>query len=820
MKPLAGLLFFLSGAVGLVYEVCWVRALSLHFGSSFPAVSTVLTVFMGGLALGAWGAGRRAARLTRPLAAYGLVELALAAYAAATPLLFEGGLSLFESLGSGPQAGTGLLTLVRFLVTGILLPPTMLMGATLPLVTQQAALWSGRVGRGAGLFYGLNTTGAFVGTLAAGLVLLPAWGLRATLASAAGLNAAIGLAALAAGRRAGTPAAPSPEDALPAGAGALGAAVAVTGGAIMACEVAWTRALGLILGGSVYTFTVMLATFLLGLGLGAAVAALPRRAPRSSLPFELLALASAVAMSLACALFARLPELFHALFWSWRLDEHPERILRVQMGLSAVLMLGPALLMGGLLPTAIRMAARDARDVGNLYAFNTIGTLAGSFASGFLLIPLLGVRGTLLAAAGAFCAAAVLAALSAGGRRTIRTGATAAAVLVAVAYLTPPWHHQLMTGGIAYGAGAYREVGPDGLEKFYQDNKRLHYYAEGLTATVAVTEGILAYRGELFLSTNGKYDGSSRSDMPTQRLLAHLGMLLHPCPRRVCVVGLGTGCTAGSVTLHPELEEVTAVEIEPEVVEAARLFAAVNHDVHSSPRVRLRVTDGRLLLRLSPGAYDVVISEPSSPWLAGSADLFTVEFFRLGPRALRPRGLFVQWVSLYGMSPENVRTVARTFLEVFPHAMLASTIVGSDVLLVGSAAPLSVDVGALRRRMELPALQADLAPPLVGVGRVEELLARIRLGTAALRAMAGSGTLNTDDRPVVSYTAPADAYRPTSEANEALLALHAAGVAAHLEGLPEGAADRRALYAALAEAYRVFVGPGGESRACEERARP
>ncbi|MBI2931679.1 MAG: fused MFS/spermidine synthase [Planctomycetes bacterium] len=810
MLPLAFVLFFLSGAFSLVYEITWVRAVTLEFGSTTLAVSTVVSTFMAGLALGAWLAGRRADRMTRPLRTYGLLELALGAYALATPILFRLILRPAGDLAAATSGNFLALSILRFLASAlVLLPPTALMGATLPVLSRLYAALRNEGARGAGLLYGINTLGALAGTLAAGFALLPSIGMTWTLVATAALNVTVGAVALLAGRNLqttpGAPCAPSDPRQPPT----ILIAVAFTGFAAMVCQVTWTRVLALLLGGSVYAFTAVLAVFLAGLGVGAAAtAAFVRGAPaRARRAFAVLAMLSALAVWLSSATFPYLPELFHRWFWSWGMDHRFDRVLLAQLAISAAVILLPVLCMGGLFPLAARALAPGTNDtgrgVGAIYAWNTAGCIAGAASAAFLLVPIVGIRGALLVALALQCAGGAVIAVA-----TRPLAASAAIVFTAAALLMPAWDQKLMTSGIYEYAADRPPDQADTVRRWRDTGFKLLFYRDGLTATVTVTEDLLSPDHDLYISTNGKIDGSSHLDMPTQRLCAHLPLLLHPNPRQVCVIGLGTGCTAGSATLHP-VERVTVVEIERAIVDGARLFAPHNHDVHSNGRADVRVTDGRLFLRLHPAAFDVVISEPSNPWLAGTSDLFTVDFFRRGAAALREDGLFCQWVQLYGMSPENVRTLVRTFLEVFPHAYLATTLAGTDVLLLGSTRPFVPDLRRAETRFSRVA--SDLADNRVGIRDIYDFAARFRMGPDELRRYAGQGPLHTDDLPVIAYRAPQDKYRNTRDENERLVSRHARGIGPYLS-------EEAPFLKALAQAYRRFLPAGREAAECERPA--
>ncbi len=505
-------LFFLSGAFALIYEVSWVRAMSLQFGSTTLAVSTVLTLFMGGLALGAWLAGKMADRFTDPLARYGLIEIALAVYALLTPVLFRLVFPIFDQLGANAGSSLWGISIIRFLIAALLLlPPTILMGATLPVLSRFHVLRHGEGARGAGLLYGINTVGAVAGTLAVGFLLLPSIGLNRTIVFAGLGNLALGLTALIVGRRAARDRKLPDSVPLRAEAGktteetgtgiehpadsdrTIVLAVAFTGFAALVCQVAWTRVLALVLGGSIYAFAVVLATFLAGLGAGAVVAAMVLKAAPSKarVVFYWLALSAAAALGLTFALFQYLPEWFRSLYWSWNLGTRSGAVLWVQFLLSGAVMLLPSLLMGGLFPAALRVFVRDPRQagrrVGNLYAGNTVGTIIGAFAAGFVLIPLLGIRGSLLLAAAAQCLGGVLMVLPPGkGRWAFNPAGIGVAVALLVLLLTPPWHRQLMTSAMYRYANAYSDPGGTGLKNMLASQEQLLFYRDGLTSTVTV----------------------------------------------------------------------------------------------------------------------------------------------------------------------------------------------------------------------------------------------------------------------------------------------------------------------------------------------
>jgi spermidine synthase len=751
--------FFVSGASGLVYEVVWLRWLVHLFGATTLAVATILTAFMGGLALGSWLGGRLAARLPHPLRAYGWLEIAIGAWALALPATLAAIPPALRWLGATEASSFTALSLARFGLAGaLLLLPTACMGATLPLLAEAAApRIAGRGGR-VGRLYAVNTAGAVLGTATAGFLLLPSIGVSWTNRLAVLLNVAVGAAALglsawSPGGRAATPA-PAADRTIdrPATRLALGA-VLVSGALAMVYEVAWTRALALVLGSSVYAFTVMLTTFLLGLAGGSWLVA--RRVDRLAEPGVALAVVLAgigVTAFAGVAVLGELPWLFLRLFaWS---DGRHDLLLALEFLLSGVLMLGPALGCGAVFPLAVRLAGGDGagRAVGTLYAANTVGAIAGSFAGGFVLVPVAGIRGTLLLAVLLNLACAFAVALTAPPARPALRGGLLAGVPIlalAVPLLAPAWSPATMSSGVAVYARSLSQLSRREFEA-RRARVRLLFYDEGLTTTVSVEQDDRA----TYLRVNGKTDASTGVDMPTQVLLGHLPALLHPAPADGVVIGLGSGVSVGSALRHP-FRRVTVVELEPAVVTASRFFDAASGRPLADPRTRLVVNDARNFLLLTRERFDVIVSEPSNPWMTGAASLFTREFFELARDRLRSGGVFGQWVQLYSLTPDMLRTIVRTFATVFPHAVVFQSSSG-DTMLVGSAAPLQPAYPALAARLLAPPVAEDLAR--VGIRHVADLAARLVLDVSDVERFVQAAVLNTDDNAHVEFTAPRTLY--------------------------------------------------------------
>ena len=772
------ILFFVSGAVGLVYQVVWLRQLTLIFGATAYASSAVLSTFMGGLALGSYWAGRRADRWTEsPLATYGKLELGITLYAAAIPWLLESATPLLETAWRlGADRHFALFGLVKFGAIAILiLPATTLMGATLPVLSRIAARGVGGAGAGVGRLYAVNTFGAVAGTVTAAFVALPALGMKRTLVTNLALNALVGLVAWIAGRQAGRPAPPDvPQDGpTPSNTGALVLVFAASGFAAMVLEVAWTRSLALVLGSSVYAYASMLTAFLLGLASGAAsAAAVLKRRPQTDSRLALsLALGAAGLLSLTAAHAIQwLPRLFGEIYF--RLQPSAEGWWLAQLAIALVVMAPTTYALGWIFPLGLHAMGAGSRGVasavGRVYAANTVGTIAGAACAGFLLVPLIGVGATLV---GVAVGQVALAALPVGSApvRSLRARAlwagSCAILAVGCILLRPSWDVLLMNSGVFMNIqNADPAKGWAGFQSEIRHNNELVYAKDGLTSSILV-----AWQPEsdnLYLAVNGKTDASSRVDLETQVLLGHLPLLFHPSPRDVAVIGLASGITVGAVATYP-VEHIRVVEVERAMIEAARRFAAFNHAVLDDPRLTISINDARNEFQFNPAEYDVIISEPSNPWMTVAANLFTEEFFRVGRTRLRAGGVFGQWIQTYSLTPESLKSILASFHRVFPNVLVFAMPSGVDLMVLGSDRPLELDVDELGRRTSPLWIRADLARADIRDG--VDLAAMLQTGGGRVGAVIGGAEPNGDDNGLVEFSAPKALYLDTQDANTALL---------------------------------------------------
>lgn len=817
-------LFFLSGASGLVYEVAWTRLMGHIFGTTALATATVLASYMGGLALGSFLFGRTAGRWRNPLVVYGLLELGVGVFV----IVFPGLLSLLDRLYTAvyrsAEPGFFAMSLFRFGTSFlVLLVPTTLMGGTLPILSE-LLVRKGEVGAGVGRLYAVNTAGAVIGTFSTGFFLLPALGVRTTTLIGAGANLGVGLLCLAAaglvvaargegrgprepgetrGRALANVLEPSPVGPTTL-LGLVLLAAGAAGFAALMLEVAWTKVLTLVLGPSTYAFTTMLTTFLCGIALGSYLASrfLGRAGGR---PFVLGGAQIGVALLalLATPLFRELPELFLEAFPGW--EGSWAKQTATKFGLCFLLMLPATILMGAVFPLLCDLGTRWAesvgRRVGQIYAANTTGAILGSFLAGFVLIPTIGTQNTVTAAASASMAMGLVFLLGL-ARRPIpgfryAVGTTAVVAGLFVGWNLPEWDRALMTSGIPIYASRYLRA-PD-LQALVRQPEML-YYAETPTGIVSVSRVGKA----LTLVVDGKIDASNVGDMPTQILIGALPMLFHPKPESVLVIGLGSGITLGSVEQHPA-RRIVCVEISPAVVEASGYFSEDNHDCLDDPRLDMIVSDGRNYLKLTEDRYDCIISQPSNPWIAGQSNLFSREFFLLCRERLAEQGLVCQWVQSYAMSQQDLQTVIRTFLSVFPNVSVWLP-VESDVILLGSLEPLIVDYGQVEARVSNPKVLEELTR--IGIQDVPDLLAYfVAAGAGSLGFVPAVGPIHNDDNRLLEFSAPRSLYEHTLLSNLMLVARAAGDPRDHILDPELGRSE--ALDAALVpriQARRLAIG--------------
>jgi spermidine synthase len=774
------LCFFLSGAAGLIYQVAWGKSLGLIFGHTVYAITTVLSVFMAGLAAGSAWLGRWAEAQERPITLYARIEFLIAAAGALSLVGLAGVRWLYVASYPVISNWQPLLVALRFFGAAlVLLVPTFLMGGTLPILVAGVVRNSDELGSRVSQLYWINTLGAVTGTLLCGFVLLPGLGLQLTVEFAVALNIGAGLVALrlAVGseptvRKAKTASSDgksySSADLLTVKPRFLLFLFAATGFTAFAYEIAWTRLLSIVIGSSTYAFTLMLAAVLVGTVIGSAI--FQRFLSRSErVSIRTLAAAQAgigIASITSLALFRWIPDMIPGLLRVTH--ETFFGLVLTQLLCSSLTVLPASIVFGINFPLVIVLLRRaggigagNSTMVGRAYAANTIGAIIGTLLTGFWLVPLVGSFRVIAFAAALNLLLAVTVDLLSRQRLfpalTIKVVSLTAIITVGVSGFF--YNPSLMSlSAVLYG-NTYK--GHLTVEEIAATND-LIFSAEGVNDSIAVvrTDNSVALR------VNGKADAST-GDARTQLLLGHLGAAFHPAPRRVLIIGFGGGMTASAVARYPDVEQIDCVEIEPAVLRAAPYLQTLNRDVLSDRRMHIIFDDARNFLLTSREQYDLIISEPSNPWIAGVASLFTDEYYAAARRHLTHHGIFVQWVQAYALLANDLRMIMAGFAPHFADVTLWRG-EESDLLLMGRADASALQFDRLRSLWRNQQLKDDFES--VDVHRPEGLAAYFLLDDSAVRRMAQGSSLNTDDRTLLEYHAPRSLLaHGLSDANENLI---------------------------------------------------
>lgn len=727
-------LLFVSGGAALIYQVLWIKQLSLVVGVEVHAITTGVSAFFAGLALGGLLFGRWADRLARPVRLYALLELAVAAIGIGATLGLAHAPGPFARLedSTGPLAWA-----LPFLLVGL---PALLMGGTLPVLVRALTPAAGQLGSAGGRLYAANTAGAIAGTLLSAFLLIPQLGVFGSACAAATLNLLAALGALGLQQRSRAIPLEAAKPASPRSAKArlaLGL-YAVAGGVALGYEVVWSQSIVQFMSTRTFAFAVVLATYLTGLVLGSALYA--RRADRIRDPWGLFGLLIAGAGLLA------LLEIVGLGHWLVLVQTEAEKLV---LGLGGSELAGmcarfavaaicivflPTTLLGAAFPLALRLAVDSGhvgRDVGAVVALNTLGGIVGVMLCGFVLIPALGLVRTLALLA---VLAAVIGVLAVRPGHQVRRGTRQAVLAIGLLSLL---------GGLL--------APPERLADLLPGTRKgsLVFYEEGRGGTVAVvTQGTAQRRFNRLYIQGVSNTGDAMPSLRYMRLQALLPLLIHGGePRSALVIGFGTGITAGALLSYPQLEQRVVAELLPAVVRAAPLFKG-NSDAAADPRLDIRLRDGRRELLRSSQRYDLITLEPPPPSAAGVANLYSVDFYRLAAERLQDGGLLAQWLPLPTQNIEDSRTLVRSFLDAFPYATLWTTEF-HEMLLVGSHKPIELDTARLAQSFAQPEVQTALRE--VGIASLAALLATWVTDRQGLERFAGDAAAVTDDRPRIEY---------------------------------------------------------------------
>ena len=770
-------LFFVSGACGLIYEVVWMKTLTVVFGSTALAISTILASFMSGLALGSYLFGRCIERRKHPLRIYALLELGTGLFAFIMPFMLsslDGFYVFIYQNVTTSYAGLSLIRLALSLL--VLIIPAALMGGTLPVVTHFLTGLFGKPGSRIGQLYFINTMGAAAGTFAAGFILIAGLGINGSAYLAGGMNIVIAIVVLGMDKSISfatqteptslAPAAVPPEDDAALSprysrtARIVLWALAVSGFCSLAYEVLWTRALVFILDNTAQAFTTMLMAFLLGIALGSIASA--RFADRIKHPLVMLGAAEAliaitalISIPVFTGLGAGLGGSPESIFsqsigmWQWA---------GIRLGRALIVMLLPTFLMGTIFPLAGKVLAQSTKGagsaVGKLYSLNTMGGVIGSFAAGFILIPWLGVYHSVMLVAGINAAVGLTLLLA---EYTVKLSSRLkSASLGAVSF----------TAALAILFSMGQVVFTSPIELVIPS--RTLYYNEGIGSTVKVFQDIT---GDKRITIDGfSVAGTAPRHQDAQRSLGNLPLLLSQvsCPR-VNLVGFGAGGATWAATLYNP-SAVDCVELVPSVIEAARLFPEVNHGVMDAPGVNIIAGDGRNYLLVTDKEYDVITVDATSPKSAGSGSLYTKEFYESCKTRLGEDGLVAQWLPYHLLSGDEIKMTIRTFQMVFPHSSLWFSLDGYYFILIGTQSELSLDFRLLQQKMADEKILEELAP--VGIYDSYDVLSCFIMGEDDLRNYSAGAKVNTDDHPYLEYSASKSYFNADDLTRENLFAIN------------------------------------------------
>jgi spermidine synthase len=791
-------MFFLSGAAALIYQVVWVRSLTLIFGGSHLAVTAVLSIFMAGLAIGGYTIGKYVDHIKKPLRLYGLLEIGIALFA----LIFMGLMKLYPSiyisLAQGKDNAHVYLLFIRVLFSVVaLIIPTTLMGGTLPVLSRFVSKQPQTLRGYLSFLYGINTLGAVLGATAAGFLFLRLYSVSTTLTIALLTNAFIGLVALllqgkaatvldlessaledrdvlSKRESAGLSHPQGIEDAFPLKLVLWG--IGVSGFCALGYEVLWSRILTIVVGASVYSFTTMLVAFLAGIAIGSEAYGLfpklfkikDKGMGRSILWFGGVQIIIGVTALLVTIYIRDIPAN------SIRLQNYFLEMgirsfgLRVwsNFTLAFFYMVVPAFFMGVAFPLAGRIHSEYRKvvggAVGEILAYNTMGAILGAAISGYIMIYLFGIERSLQMLTVINIGFGLLVIFSMRNIKMLNWGMAglAAAALLFLALN----QNALRIWDMKYFA-IFRNNQPEAFRtpemvREAVENTDVLYYGEGIESIVS---SIKIIGGEQSFITNGRIEASSHLQaLQCQFTLGHLPMLLNKNPRNVLVVGLGSGMTLGATSVHPSVEQLTLLEIEPKVMGVAKTFEKYNHHVLNHPKLRIIFNDGRNFLMTTEDKFDVITADPIHPWFRGAGYLYTTEYFKLASEHLLPGGVICQWLPIYEMTPDDLRSVVRTFNEHFKYTMLWLT--HYDAELVGSNSPILIDEAALERRIAEPAIYGDLSKVMMGLAT--DFLSYFVMGTEGMKKFSHGGIINTDDNLYLEFSAPFSIATPSvMEAN-------------------------------------------------------
>lgn len=790
------ILYFISGFTALVFEVVWSRQACLIFGNTTLASAAVISAYMTGLALGSYFFGKLADRMPQlSLRFYAILEGAIGVFALCFPFLIKILVPVYRTIYLSFYQDFLGISAIRYLLSFlILMIPTILMGGTFPFLSRFFAKDRTSMNTNITRLYAMNLFGAMAGTFMSGFFMISAFGLNTSSAIAALLNLGIFafiirfLTKSTEGWGVGTlhrgeaiiieQDIPVDESERAPGKNvlyALIALMAIHGFSAFVIQICWLRTMALILGSSTYAFSAVLTTFLAGLGLGTYAVSLLAKKNRKLELYNIgfMELGIGVSILLFIPIFEWL--IYFLVLLLPAVSKSMMMVFTIQFIFSAVAMIVPTFLIGLVFPSVIYFIGRPkdiGKWVGTTYAVNTAGGVIGSFSAAFFLISHFGLNGSLHMVSVLSVTTGLLIILI-GSLHTpkLKSNLTKAIIIssFSLLLLLYPWDKNMFSSGAfiyAQNLQGEARMGKLMFQKSMQIGNHLLYYKDGISSTVSVLQHRLRSKNKGInaksLRVNGKTDASTIGDMDTQLCLGYIPMFAHPNPKKVLVIGLGAGITLNTITEFDSVTNIECVEIEPAVVEANRYFSSENNNVLDDPRLKLIIGDGRNHLEFSPEKYDIIISEPSNPWISGVSSLFSSENYEAALSKLEPDGIYCQWFHAYQMSREDFMMIINTFASVFPQASLYKISPG-DYMLLGSCDKIVFDYEKMEK---LIAGKSGIENHLKYFSRYGNnfILGTFLLSDTDLRQALKTvkSRFNTDDRLYLEYNAPKHLYKATS----------------------------------------------------------
>ncbi len=768
--------FLLSGMTALIYENVWEKFMSLFLGASAYSHAIVLGAFMLGLALGSYIFGQVVEKSRRPLHLYCWLEVGIGIYAVLFPWLVELGEWLYIHLQTAASPSYQTLGLKMLISLAIMTPPATLIGGTFPVMSKYLVCTHADRGRDLSRLYWINCLGAVLGCLLAGFYLIAVWGLVTTLQMAAAINLLIGISNfLLPHPRLELEMTPQGEN-VPSGSQPSFTPIQLTllvvvaflsGYTAMLYEVVWIKILSSVLGTSVYSFALMLAVFIFGLALGSW--SISWYIDRLRNPIAILILfefAIMIAIGVTLPIYDRLPFIFH--YFSHSLV-HNQMTYHLFVGFQAMLcalLMIPFCYFSGMILPLISVCFLSSMDrvgakIGRIFAWNTLGTIIAALSTGLLLIPVIGTFNAVIVGLGINAGIIILMTYYSGQRDSRRWayGLAAVSLLASIFLLVPKFNPHVYISSVFRHLTNMSFASYADFKDYYEHNYTILSHREGVTATVTVTQNS---EGNRSLFINGKADASTGidGDLITQTLLGFLPTVLKPNKKSALVIGIGTGNTAYMCALPATMERVDAVEISPDVVAALPLFADVNHDLIDNPKVAIHVEDAKTFLNLDRHGYDIIVSEPSNPWIAGIGNLFTRDFYQQIHRQLNPDGIFMQWVQAYETSDDIIISILATLRQVFPHLDIWYCAEKDILITCYKDAPLHLNAAASRDYFN----QVKNEIAYTNLQNFEELLLMhvANESIVDLYLAPRSPRINTDLHPYIEYAAPKLLFLPAT----------------------------------------------------------